>query len=148
MTQYPAIVVSGHQVASGIAQDSPFFDGTIALQKPFFKALGLDLSDCFNGTLNLALSAKTIKVLHWHYQFKQVRWSELVPAENFNFLRCQLRFGEQLVAALIYQPAAETKIAHLQAPNVVELLAPKISGLSYGAKVQLLVEPNSLRLSN
>ena len=48
-------VIKGHQVASGKAIDSPFSAGTIALQKPLFKKLGLDLSQMFNGTINLAI---------------------------------------------------------------------------------------------
>ena len=49
-------VIPGHGVASGHASDSPYPAGTIALQRPFFQQLGLDLSDCFDGTLNVSVA--------------------------------------------------------------------------------------------
>ena len=44
---------AGHGVASGTSKESPYPDGTIRMQFPVFKALGLDLSSCLFGTLNL-----------------------------------------------------------------------------------------------
>ncbi|MDJ0715727.1 MAG: VWA domain-containing protein [Prochloraceae cyanobacterium] len=46
---------SGHKVASGQASNSPYPRGTIEMQTPFFKKLGLNLTEYFKGTLNLSL---------------------------------------------------------------------------------------------
>jgi hypothetical protein len=46
----------GHQVASGLAVNNPYPAGTIAMQTPFFKALGLDLSGFYVGTLNVSIA--------------------------------------------------------------------------------------------
>ncbi len=42
------IIERGHQVASGMASDSPYPKGTIEMQTPFFQNLGLDLSAFFS----------------------------------------------------------------------------------------------------
>ena len=44
---------------------------------------------------------------------------------------------EQAVDALIYWPHPETKSEHLQAPDVLEVLAPHIQGLAYGDRVTI-----------
>ena len=48
---------SGHGVASGRSNESPYPNGTIRMQAPVFKALGLDLSGCYFGTLNIDFAA-------------------------------------------------------------------------------------------
>ena len=45
------IINKGHGVASGASTSSPYPTGSIAMQAPFFKARGLDLSGCYFGTL-------------------------------------------------------------------------------------------------
>ena len=52
MVILPFTVVKGHQVASGIANDPRFSEGTIAAQLPYFKALGLNLEGFYRATLN------------------------------------------------------------------------------------------------
>ncbi|MEO0518268.1 MAG: hypothetical protein AAF171_13325 [Cyanobacteria bacterium P01_A01_bin.116] len=47
------VVVPGHRVASGQAQDSPYPHGTIEMQQPHFLSLGVDLSPYYPGTLNV-----------------------------------------------------------------------------------------------
>lgn len=46
------IVKSGHQVASGRAENSPYERGTLEMQLPCFRDLGLDLSTFYLGTIN------------------------------------------------------------------------------------------------
>lgn len=45
-------------MASGRAPDSPYPAGTIALQAPFFREHGVDLSPYFPGTLNVDLAPR------------------------------------------------------------------------------------------
>ncbi|MEO0928977.1 MAG: hypothetical protein AAFY63_24355, partial [Cyanobacteria bacterium J06643_13] len=52
-------VKAGHQVASGQATDSPYEQGTLEMQLPYFRALGLDLRDFFLGTLNVSIAPHT-----------------------------------------------------------------------------------------
>jgi hypothetical protein len=50
------IVQAGHGVASGNTAQSPYPQGTIKMQQPFFRQLGLDLSPYFPGTLNVSIA--------------------------------------------------------------------------------------------
>ncbi|REL35612.1 hypothetical protein [Thalassotalea euphylliae] len=153
-------VIKGHQVASGKATDSPFSEGTIALQKPFFKKLGLDLSRMFDGTINLAIeqtvqdlvqesSQEPCQERHAElciqfgiadYRFKNVKWTTDWPAEDFDFYSCEIAYQGKCYSAFIYQPKAETKVGHFQPSNVVELIAPFIEGVSYGDELELLIK--------
>lgn len=50
------------------------------------------------------------------------------------------------LAALLYYPHPETKRAHHQAPNGLEVLAPWIDGLQIGMELELGVDPHRCRL--
>lgn len=63
LTTLTGIVKPGHQVASGNAQDSPYEQGTLAMQLPFFRDLGLDLSGFFLATLNVSIAPQTFKII-------------------------------------------------------------------------------------
>jgi hypothetical protein len=63
------IIEKGHQVASGLSPHSPYPQGTIELQTPFFQALGLDISMFFPGTLNVSLLPHTYHLKNPQYTF-------------------------------------------------------------------------------
>ncbi|WDD96684.1 hypothetical protein [Thalassomonas actiniarum] len=148
LCRYPFTVVPGYGVASGRADDTPYLEGTIALQKPFFSALGLDLSSCFNGTINAAFDCAQVSLNCWDHQFSRVSWFAALPAEDFRFVSCELLRQESLSAkrypAYIYQVAASSKVGHVQPGNVLELLAPEITGLAYGDVMVLEIKENIL----
>jgi hypothetical protein len=56
-------VCQGFRVASGQTTDSPYPAGTIAMQVPFFRDRGLDLSRYFLGTLNVSIAPKVFTIL-------------------------------------------------------------------------------------
>ena len=143
---YSVTVVPGYQVASGLAVDAEFEQGSIALQKPHFKQRGIDLTHCFNGTINVAFNVQQVAILRSHHHIEQLKWYQHWPAEDFDFVKCELCFNLQRVTGFIYQPSPTTKIDHYQPANVLELLAPKLDGLVYGSKLELLVEHGYLML--
>ena len=51
-----ARVVQGHRVASGENGDPRYPGGTIRMQQPYFKALGLDLFGFYHGTVNVDIA--------------------------------------------------------------------------------------------
>ena len=51
-----AEIVPGHGIASGKKKDDRFPNGTISMQIPIFKSLGLNLNHFHQGTLNLKIS--------------------------------------------------------------------------------------------
>lgn len=143
-----AIVVKGHGVASGQSPDPRFQGGTIAMQKPVFQALGLDLDEYYSGTLNLSIAPLTYKIKAPKYTFNNVLWSHTAPPEDFSFFDCRILYGRTQTAAangLIYFPHPETKPQHFQPAGVLEVLTRHIECLSYGA--ELLVELNDQQIA-
>jgi hypothetical protein len=130
-------VIAGHGVASGRAANSPYPQGSIAMQMPFFKAMGLDLGDCWPGTLNVSIAPHTWELLRADHRFERLEWTQLHPPETFSFVRVQLVWRKQQTAAWLYRPHPETKAAHHQAPSVMEIIAPRLDGLEYGDAVGL-----------
>lgn len=134
----PAVLVRGHGVASGRSTTSPYPGGTIALQLPFFADLGLDLLHCWPGTLNLSVAPLELRLRDPDHRFPLVHWTDHHPPETFSFWRIELRSpNDGVVDAWIYQPDPATKIRHNQPLCVVEVLAPRLKGISPDAPLQL-----------
>jgi hypothetical protein len=122
----------GHGVASGRATHGPYPEGSIALQRPHFTRLGLDLGACFNGTLNLAFPGGEWRFSEPAYRVEQLLWTDLHPPETFSFWPCLLRcpgLAEPL-GGWIYRPHPETKQRHHQPPDQLEVLMLWIDDLA------------------
>ncbi|MEO1393824.1 MAG: hypothetical protein AAFV90_13025 [Cyanobacteria bacterium J06634_5] len=137
------VVVPGHRVASGQAQDSPYPHGTIEMQQPHFLSLGVDLSPYYPGTLNVSIAPQVFEIAARN-TLHQVKWSPAHEPESFSFVPITLRWQQQDRDGLVYYPRPETKINHFQDPAVMELLLPFISGIAYGAQVTLTASANEL----
>ena len=135
-----ARVVPGHQVASGNNGNPRFPGGTLQMQMPFFKELGLDLGVFHRGTLNISIAPCRYRALEARHTFRNVKWHPTEPAEDFSFFDVKfVRPGGEAVAGLIYFPHPETKPEHFQQPDVLELLLPYVEGLEYGSEITLEV---------
>lgn len=140
------IVKPGHQVASGNAAASPYERGTLEMQLPFFKALGLNLSGFFLGTLNISIAPHTFKLVQPKYTFPLVKWHPDYAAETFSFSPCQVVHQNISYDGLIYYPHPETKIGHFQDDSILEAIAPKIPQLNYGDRLILKINPQEIEL--
>lgn len=131
-------VVSGHGVASGRSASSPYPAGTIAMQRPIFKSLGLDLDACWPGTLNLSIAPLELQLKQPDHCFELVHWTDHHPPETFSFWRIELKppSGES-VAAWLYYPHPETKARHWQPATVMEVLAPRLDHISPGSEIAI-----------
>ena len=138
----PGIVVKGHGVASGRAGDPRFPGGTVAMQLPFFKALGLDLSAYHPGTMNVDCAPLSFRPGPGALLFERVKWHPEMPAETFSFARAVLVHGGARYPAFVYWPHPETKAEHFQPGGVAEIIAAKVPGLAYGDRVTLETEPD------
>ncbi|MEM8778694.1 MAG: hypothetical protein AAGF26_07460 [Cyanobacteria bacterium P01_G01_bin.49] len=145
-TNTKGIVTKGHQVASGMAINSPYPRGSIAMQTPFFRQLGLDISTFFPGTLNIALHPYQFKLNKPEYTFAQVKWNANFPPETFSFSACRLTFRTIQYDSLIYYPHPETKPAHFQDNSTLELLAPVVPNIDYGDEVFLEINPQEISI--
>ena len=134
------IIVSGHGVASGQGKDARYPKGTLHLQTPYFKALGIDLSNFFPGTLNVHLGQKSIIIRNPKYQAIAIAWSSYIAPENFFFFDVEVEFEGHLYKGLIYMPDPATKTDHFQDASMIELLLPKIPGIKSGKSISLKVE--------
>jgi hypothetical protein len=150
--QVSAVVARGHGVASGQSTaDTRFPEGTIRLQLPFFAARGLDLDAYFSGnflaaTLNLDVAPNRVHILRPEFFLSSVKWTDLMPAENFFLSAAQIGFGERLYKAMLYIPDPATKPDHFQPPTVIEAIAEPVAGLGYGDAVTLHYHPAAIRL--
>jgi hypothetical protein len=144
----PGILQQGHRVASGQSENSPYPAGTIAMQTPYFKELGLDLSSYYPGTLNVSVAPLSFKLRHADFVFREVHWVEGFPSEDFSFVHCAIIYQQQRYPALIYYPHPETKIQHFQSTSVLEVLCEKVSGISYGDNVVLEYDESKIVIGN
>ena len=144
-TWYSGTVVSGHGVASGRSDNSPYPAGTIALQTPYFAARGIDLSNCWPGTINLSFAPHEVKLHSADYCFPDLLWTEHHPPETFSFWRIEvMQPSGQSVSAWLYYPHPETKARHWQPATVVEVLAPRLDGLTPGCELAVRDSHNRL----
>lgn len=138
------IVVQGHQVASRRSEHYP--RGTIEMQTPYFKELGLDLSSYYQGTLNLSIAPARMKVKRPTYEFRGVGWTTAHPAEDFSFSQCEIQYRGEKYSGWIYYPHPETKERHFQDPTTVEVIAPMIEGIKYGDEVRIEVNSDEVTI--
>jgi 3-dehydroquinate dehydratase / shikimate dehydrogenase len=143
-TAVTGTILPGHQVASRASAHYP--QGTIEMQTPFFRERGLDLEGFFRGTLNISIAPKRFTLQRGTHFFPQVEWTDHHPPENFSFCRCRITAAGRTVDGWVYYPHPETKVRHHQEQSIIEVLAPWIDGLSYGATVTLEVLPDEITI--
>ena len=140
-------VVSGHGVASGRSNDSPYPAGTIAMQAPVFRQQGLDLSDCWPGTVNLSFAPLELRLKDPDHCFQQLHWTDLHPPETFSFWRVVLiTESGQRTFGWIYLPHPETKQRHWQSSSTLELLAPFLDGLVPNSRLEVIDDRSRITL--
>lgn len=137
-------ISKGHQVASGIAKDSPYPQGSIYMQTPFFKQLGLDISSFFAGTLNIKISPYKFKLYNPQYTFELVKWNPHSPPETFSFSFCQVIYNKGKYTGLIYYPHPETKPNHFQDDSTLEILTQPLDFIEYGHSIELNLNPTEV----
>jgi len=137
-------VVSGHGVAGGTSRRSPYPAGTIAMQTPFFSALGLDLSSFHPATINVTTSPFFVRILRPAFHFEGVQWTDVHGPESFDFIHVELRLGTRNVRAWGYRPAAETKAGHPQPVEVLEVIAPFLPDIQRHSEVFLELDPHEV----
>jgi hypothetical protein len=154
VTEFAAIkgvVIPGHRIASGTSGiDRRFPQGSIVMQTPHFKRQGLDLpayfgGDFFKGTLNVSIEPLVWEILKPEYLMRDVRWTDLQPAENFFLSPAGLAYRGQSYRAMLYIPDPATKPAHFNPPHIVDVLATPITGIGYGSEVELSYNPAAVR---
>lgn len=143
----PGILLKGYGVASGQG-NTPYSEGSIGLQAPFFKELGLDIGGFFFGTLNIDIHPLTFEVTKPDFHFPQVKWTERHPPEDFSFVRGHISFQGIQHPALLYYPSPKTKNAHHHTASTMEILAPFIDEISTNSTVELTFPKKCIMLED
>jgi len=139
-------ILRGHGVAGGGNPDSPFPAGTIEMQRPFFAAGGLDLSGFHLATLNVSTAPVAIHIHSPVHRFEEVDWTRVHGPESFEFVHVGLELPDRVVEAWGYRPTPETKAAHPQPPEVLEVIAPFVSELVRAREVVVRLDPREVRV--
>ena len=79
-------IVKGHGVASGISKTTPYPKGSLEMQFPFFKKMGLDLYQFYMGTLNLDI--------------RPYIWKPIIPDYYLKLLTGPTRFHQRVLCSL------------------------------------------------
>jgi hypothetical protein len=135
----------GHQVASRPSREYPY--SSLEKQKPFFKALGLDLQAYFNGTLNISIAPFEFKMIHPEFTFELVEWTDLHPPETFSFSRCKVFFRGREYAGWVYYPHPETKKTHFQNPSLIEVITHEIPEVRYGDEIEIEINTDEILIN-
>ncbi len=136
--------MQGHQVASRPSKAYPY--SSLEKQKPYFKALGLDLSAYFNGTLNISIAPFEFEMTKPELTFPLVKWTDLHPPETFSFSRCKVIFEGREYEGWVYYPHPETKKTHFQNPSLVEVIAQEINGIKYGDEIKVVINKDEITI--
>jgi CTP-dependent riboflavin kinase len=142
------VVCQGHRVASGTGDDRRYPEGTLRMQRPFFAERGFDLAPFFEGTLNVEIAPWTFALAKPMHTYRQVRWTELHPPEDFSFSRCRVVHRSVTYGGWVYTPHPETKAAHFQPPTMLEIIAPWMEGVNYGAVVELWLPAEEIAITS
>jgi hypothetical protein len=137
-------IIQGHQVASRPSKDYPY--SSLEKQKPFFKNLGLDLYEYFNGTLNISIEPFVFEMAKPEITFESVEWTDLHPPETFSFSRCKIKFNGNSFDGWVYYPHPETKKTHFQNPSIMEIITYLISNIRYGDLVEVEINSNEIKV--
>jgi hypothetical protein len=138
--------VEGYRVASGRAEDSPYPQGTIEMQSPFFLNKGLDLDGYYPATIGVSCRPVRFVVARPEYTFRDVEWAPGYPAEDFSFSRCRIIFGRVAHDGLVYYPHPDTKIGHFHDESTLEIIAPYVEGIHYGAEVEIEINADEIEV--
>ena len=140
------ILTRGYQVASRPSRDYPY--SSLEKQKPFFKALGLNLYEYFNGTLNISIAPLEFEMVRPEFTFELVEWTDLHPPETFSFSRCKVFFKGVEYAGWVYYPHPETKKTHFQNASLIEVITYEIPDIQYGDKLEIEVNTDEIHVTS
>jgi len=141
-------IVKGHGVASGISKTNPYPKGSLEMQFPFFKKMGLDLNHFYKGTINIDISPYKWRPQKPDYYLKLVNWSNQIPPESFMFFECELLFESKTYPGIIYFPDPKTKVQHFQKENMIEVIGTKVSGLEYEMQIAIKIDDGKIECIN
>lgn len=138
--------MQGHGVASGISGDPRYPKGTLAQQKSYFEAEGIDFQDYYLGTINVDIRPYFFQIKKPKHFIENVNWSDFIPSENFYFFDVLVEYDYKIYEGLIYLPDPNTKIEHFQNNSILELILPKLENLKYGDAIFIVTKGEQIQI--
>jgi len=135
-------VIKGYQIASGLNLNSPYPDGSIKMQLPYFKKLGLDLYNFYPATLNISIFPKKFELRNPLHTFRNVKWSANHPSENFSFSACKVIHKNKIYEGYIYYTHSETKTDHFHDKSTIEIITKYLKDVYYYSEIKLVFNQN------
>ena len=137
-------IKEGLRIASGVNPDKSLkLNNTIYLQKPFFeKAQIPNISEFYNGTINLDISPNKFKILQPDYEVT-CEWIDGVT-ETFWFVEVLINFKNKKYQGYIYYPCPSPVKSHKD--DTIELLTSKIKNLKYGDRLTVRVKADKVKV--
>ena len=133
-------IIRGTRGASGLG-DNETFIGTIVKQKPYFKSAGVKrVGLWYEGTININIEPKKIKILKPDYIIT-AEWKPNI-VETFWLVDIVFKHKEKCYPAYIYYPCTSSVKAHPD--SIIELLAEKIEPLNYGDVATIEISHDSV----
>ena len=139
------VISQGFGHASG-QRSQKYPEGTINLQKQHFPKHGLDISDCFSGTVNLDISPRTYRLVKPEFFLEGVIWKEGRIPENFFIARTVILSEGHAIDGFIYHPDLSTKTGSIDKPYHLQLLAPFIPNLKLGNSLEIKLRSSEIEL--
>lgn len=136
------VVTQGFRIASGLNTEGvsgPYgitIKDSFVQQRPFFEAEIPEMKNVWTGTINVDISPHTHRMIGFTKEIT-CEWHPKIT-ETFGLVTgVTLTHAGKNYPAIIYYPMPSE--FHEPRMNVIEILAPKIEGLAYGDKVDLVL---------
>ena len=139
-------VVRGYGVASGRSKNSPYPEGSIKMQLPFFKLRGLDLCRFYPATLNISIYPKKFELINPRHTFRNVKWFPAVPAEDFSFSECKVIHKNKIYDGYVYYPLPETKPEHFHDRSTIEIVTEYLKDVYYDSDIYIIYNSGEVRV--
>jgi hypothetical protein len=136
-------VLRGHGIASG-ARGCQELGGSIHAQKPFFRAAGIELGHLHDGTLNVGISPRSFTPVSPAFTITGMKWHPEWPAETFFLFDARIRHGGEEFSGYVYYPDPGTKPSAFLGHDMLEILAPYLSGIGYGDRLDIGIDPSQM----
>jgi len=138
------VLIKGYQIASGTSHITPYKDGSINLQRPFFEERGFCMKGLYLATLNIDIPNHEFTIIKPTYHFENLKWEKDFPAETFSIVSCSLIYKSKEYDAFIYYLHVETKIGHIQKRSTLEVLSAFVDGIDYGDEIEVKIDSKNI----
>ena len=150
MLSVTGTITQGFRIASGLntegvpGPNGQMIKDSFVRQRPFFEAEIPELKAVWTGTINVNIAPQFCKMLSFDHEIT-CEWHPGIT-ETFGVVSgVAVQVGRsQYVPAFIYYPMPSD--IHTPRHELIEVLAPKIEGLSYGDKVTLFIPDGKVEI--